>query len=153
MVNALTTLIEDTPFIQLFLLYALFYYKDLGRFLHPRVRKERKALSDWYDVLTNLKLISSSSSLSSDLRENSTKKKIYLLFLAPALLSCLADLLFFFVEISWFESAILQTVSAFMLITTFSYYYLGETASHFSMLSTKLEEGKVGSRNRHLSGK
>lgn len=153
MVNDLTIIIEYTPLLQLFLLYLLLYYKDLGRFLHPRVRKERSALSDWYDVLTDLKLISSSPSPSLtaadiDGHSSTTRKKIYLSFTAPVLLSCLTD---FFG--AWYVLVICQTVSAFLLIVMFSRYYLGGTASYFSMRSTKLEEGKAGSRSRHLSGK
>lgn len=152
-----TAILEYTPFLQFLILYVFLYFQDIGRFLHPRVRKERRRLSDWQDVLVDLKLASSSTS--NDLRkldERSTitrRQKIsYILFIAPAIFSTLTDLFFLIKVLSWYMVVAFQTVSAILLMTALSLSYLGGTASYIRKHSTKLREGrKSGSRIKHLS--
>ena len=143
--NPLTAALEYTPFLQLFLLYIYFYYKDLGRFLHPKLKKERNALSEWHDVLVDLQLISPLPKSERE-RLSSSGKKFFYFFIPPLLLSYITDLLLYEGIPAWYMAVIFQTVSALLLLIALSYTYFGPMASYGSMHSTRLSKNKIGSR-------
>lgn len=151
-------ILEYTPFLQLLILYVFLYYQDIGRFLHPRVKKERRALSDWYRVLTHLKLVSFSLTqndlrkLDQDLTMTRRQKLSDALFISCALFSAISDLFFLLQILSWYMLMIFQTGSAALLISALGLYSLGSPAFYRRKHSTTLREGRMsGSRMRHLS--
>ena len=152
-------ILEYTPFLQFLILYVFLYYQDIGRFLHPRVKKERSALSDWYRVLADLKLVSLSLT-QNDLRKldqglTMTRRQMlyYTLFITCALFSAVSDLLFFMLQLlNWYMVMIFQTGSAALLISAFGLSSLGSPAFYRRKHSTKLREERTsGSRTKHLS--
>ena len=151
-------ILEYTPFLQFLILYVFFYYQDIGRFLHPRVKKERRALSDWYRVLTHLKLVtfpltqSELRKLDHDLTMTRRQKLSYALFISCALFSALSDLFLLLDVLSWYMLMIFQTGSAALLISAIGLYSLGSPAFYSRKHSTRLREGRMSSsRMKHLS--
>lgn len=154
-----TAILEYTPLLQFPILYVFLYYQDIGRFLHPRVKKERKALSDWYRVLADLKLVSfpltqnDLRKLDQGLTMTRRQKLSYALFIVCALFSSVSDLLFFGLQLlNWYMVMIFQTGSAVLLISGLGLSSLGSPAFYGRKHSTKLREGRLsGSRMKHLS--